>query len=175
MTNPFVGEIRAYSFGFAPSGWLACAGQLLPINQYQALFALLGTTYGGNGTTNFALPDLRGRIALSMNNGYTPGQQVGTESVTLQTQIIPSHTHAVTASVNGATNATNVPGPTVILGSGTASDGSNPAVSFYNTSAPNVQLAPLSTVGSSQPHENRMPSLVINYCIAFVGIFPSRS
>jgi microcystin-dependent protein len=175
MTNPFLGEIRAFSFSFAPKEWLMCNGQTLPINQFQALFSLLGVTYGGNGTTNFMLPDLRGRVALHVSNSTVQGTVQGTEAVVLTSQQLPIHPHVVTAAANGTTNATNVPGSTVILGSGSTAENGNPTTSFYSTAAPNLALAPLSSAGSGQPHENRMPSLVMNYCIAMAGIFPSRN
>jgi microcystin-dependent protein len=176
MTSPFLGEIRAFSFDFAPSGWQLCNGQLLPIQQYQALFALLGTTYGGNGTNNFALPDLRGRIAMSMASSTPPGQQQGTESVTLTSQQLPVHSHVVNAAANGTTNVSNQVGPTVILGSGASNQTGNPvATPSYSSAAPNVAMAPLGANGGNQPYENRMPYLVMSYCIAMVGVFPSRN
>jgi microcystin-dependent protein len=175
MATPYLGEIRAFSFPFAPTGWALCNGQTLPINQNQALFALLGTTYGGNGTTNFMLPNLQGRVAISIGPGFAWGQAAGTEAVTLTSAQLPAHTHAVNASANGTANATNIPGPTVIPGSGSTNQSGNPAVSIYSNGATNVALAPLGANGSGQGHENRMPILVLNYCIALVGIFPSRN
>jgi microcystin-dependent protein len=172
MSNPFLGEIRAFSFAYAPTGWLQCNGQILPINQYQALFALLGTTYGGNGVQNFQLPDLRGRVALHVGNGLQQGSIQGEEVVTLSTAQLPAHKHVVNAANNGTTNGSNIPGPGVIPGSGS---GNNAAVLIYGNGAANVALAPLAANGSGQPHENRMPSLVMNYCIAMSGIFPSRN
>src|SRR5580658_3976540 len=177
MTTPFLGEIRAFSFAYAPQGWAQCNGQTLSIQQNAALFSLLGTTYGGNGTNNFQLPDLRGRIALHTNTSTPQGTIQGTEMVTLGLQQIPQHTHSVNAAANGpTTNAFNTPGPTVILGSGSSTQTGNPvALSIYSNAAPNVALAPLGTAGANLPHENRMPSLVMNYCIALSGIFPSRN
>jgi microcystin-dependent protein len=175
MTTPFLGEIRAFSFQFAPTGWLMCNGQLLPINQYQALFALLGTTYGGNGVQNFALPDLRGRVALHTGPATPLGQVQGQETVALSAAQLPVHNHSVAAGANGATNPIADPGPNVILGSGSANANGSPPVSVYSSAASNVALAPLAPTGGNQPHENRMPSLVMNYCIAMSGIFPSRS
>ena len=175
MTSPFLGEIRAFAFQFAPSGWLLCNGQTLPINQYQALFSLLGTTYGGNGVQTFMLPNLQGRVAMSSGANYAMGQTAGSENIALITQQLPIHTHTVNAAANGNTNATNIPGPTVILGNGSSTQSTNPAVSIYSNAAGNVALAPLGSSGSSQAHENRMPSLVMNYCIAMSGIFPSRN
>jgi microcystin-dependent protein len=175
MATPFIGEIRAFGFAFAPSGWALCNGQTLPITQNQALFALLGTTYGGNGVQNFMLPNLQGRIAMSVGNGFAQGQMAGEETVALTTAQLPQHTHVVTAAANGTSNATNVPGPTVIPGSGSTSQPTNPAVLIYSNTASNVALAPLAANGSGQGHENRMPSAVLSYCIALSGIFPSRN
>jgi microcystin-dependent protein len=180
MAEPFLGEIEAFSFSFAPKGWALCAGQLLPINQNQALFALLGTTFGGNGTTTFALPDLRGRIANASGQGpslgnYDLGQTGGEESHTLAlTEMQPSgHSHTVTAKNNGATGGTNVPSNAVTLGSGYASEPNSPVVNIYGWAAPTVAMGSLGPAGG-QPHENRMPFLGLNYCIALQGIFPSR-
>lgn len=175
MTSPFLGEIRAFGFSFPPKGWLLCNGQTLPIAQYTALFSLLGTQYGGNGTNNFMLPNLQGRVAIAFGGAYTQGQTGGEEAVALTSQQLPVHTHTVNASANGTANATNIPGPTVILGSGSSSQNTNPPVSIYSNTASNVALTPLGVSGSSQGHENRMPSLVLNYCIATEGIFPSRN
>jgi microcystin-dependent protein len=174
MATPYLSEIRAFGFAFAPRGWALCNGQLLPISQNQALFALLGTQYGGDGRTTFALPDLRGRVAISPGNGLAQGQAAGSESVALTAGQLPAHSHTINAAANGAGNATNIPGPTVVLGSGSSSQVGNLPVSIYGSGAP-VNLAPLGTAGGNTPHENRMPSLVMNYCIALEGIFPSRS
>jgi microcystin-dependent protein len=175
MATPFLGEIRAFSFSFPPTGWALCNGQTLPINQNQALFALLGVTYGGNGVQNFMLPNLQGRIAMSVSSGFPQGQTAGEEAVVLTTAQLPAHAHSVAAAANGTSNATNVPGPTVILGSGSTSEPNHPAVMFYSNAASNVALAPLGANGGNLGHENRMPSLVLNYCIALTGIFPSRN
>jgi len=175
MANPFLGEVRLLSFDFAPRGWALCNGQLLPIAQFQALFSLLGTTYGGNGVQTFGLPNLQGRVAMSFGNGFTQGQMAGQEAVGLTAAQLPTHTHAVAAAANGTANATNIPGPTVIPGSGSSTQTGDPAVSIYGNGAMNVALAPLAANGSNQPHENRMPSLVMNYCIALTGIFPARN
>ena len=181
MAEPFLGEIEAFPFNFAPNGWAFCAGQLLPINQNQALFALLGTTFGGNGTTTFALPDLRGRIANAFGQGpglapYNLGQPGGEESHTLQlAEMQPGgHGHTVTARNNGATGGTNAPSDAVRLGSGYASEAGSPAVNIYNSAAPTVAMESLAEKGG-HPHENRMPFLGLNYCIALQGIFPSRN
>jgi microcystin-dependent protein len=174
MADTFLGEIRAFAFQFAPRGWALCNGQIMQISQNQALFALLGTTFGGNGVQTFGLPDLRGRIAMGIGPTSVWGQVQGTETISLTSAQIPAHNHAVNANNNGTVSATNVPAPNVILGSGSTTQASNPAVNIYGTVAPNVQLN-LTITGQSQPHENRMPSLVINYCIALQGIFPSRN
>jgi microcystin-dependent protein len=175
MANPFLGEIRAFSFGFAPSGWALCNGQTMAISQNQALFALLGVTYGGNGTQTFMLPNLQGRVAIGVGGGFVQGQMAGEEAVTLTTAQLPVHPHGVNAAANGAVDGTNIPGPTVILGSGSITESGNPPVTIYSNGAANLALAPLGAAGSGQPHENRMPSLVMNYCIALSGIFPSRN
>jgi microcystin-dependent protein len=180
MSAPFLGEVRAFGFNFAPKGWQQCNGQLLPINQNQALFALVGTTFGGNGTTTFALPDLRGRVALSA--GQSPsgssrvlGEVLGEEIHTLASTEMPLHQHAIAGAANGAANATNVPGSSVIPGSGSSSASGTPAVPIYAGGTPNTPMLALGLAGSGQAHENRMPFLVANYCIALQGIFPSRN
>ena len=165
MATPFLSEIKVMSFGFAPKGWALCNGQLLPINQNQALFSLLGTTYGGDGRVNFALPNLQARTPMHMGNGHTLGELGGEQSHTLQITELPAHTHTW-----GATNtAANAPNPTSnLLGGATE----------YNSSATNlVGMYPgvLATVGGSQPHQNMQPFLTLNFCIALQGIFPSQN
>ena len=178
MSSPFIGEIRAFGFGFAPKTWALCNGQLLAINQNAALFSLLGTTYGGNGTTTFALPDLRGRAALTFGQGpglstYALGQSSGTENVTLLPTQIPQHTHLWTAS----TALGNQPGP----GAGFLAGGQIPNGTLIpNFTAPGGATVPLAsntlaTTGNSAGHNNMQPYLVANYCIALQGIFPSRN
>lgn len=165
MGTPFLAEIRIMSFNFAPRGWALCNGQLLPINQNQALFSLLGTFYGGNGTVNFALPNLQGRIPIHVGNGHTQGEAAGTPTVTLLTSNLPQHTHFASAtSVNGTT----------------ATPTNNVLASYLNGYGPvaaPTTLAPdeLSLIGGSQAHENRQPFLTLNFCIALQGIFPSRN
>ena len=167
MAEPFLSEIRIFSFNFPPKGWAFCNGQFLPINQNQALFALLGTTYGGNGQTNFALPDLRGRAPIHDGNGHILGERAGAASHTLTTSQMPTHTHVVNAgSADGAlaTPVNNFWG----------SNSERP----YSADASNlVGMSPTGTsnVGGSQPHENRMPGLALNFCIALQGIFPSQN
>ncbi len=179
MAEPYLSQIEAFAFGFAPKGWALCAGQLLPINQNQALFALIGTYYGGNGTTNFALPDLRGRLAPALGQGgglspYVLGQQGGGESHTLTVAETPSHTHAINADNNGATGGSNIPSSAVVLGSGYANQTGSPAVNIYSSAAPTIAMGSLGPAGG-QPHENRMPYLTLNYCISLTGIFPSQN
>ena len=180
MATPYLSEIRAFSFGFAPKGWALCNGQLLPINQNQALFALLGTTYGGDGRTTFALPNLQGRVALGIGTSsagttFTPGEVLGQPTHTLQLTEMPSHNHAIAANANGATNATNIPTAGTIPGSGSSSGPGTPLVPIYDSTAPGAAMLPLGTAGNGQPHENRMPYTVVNYCIALQGIFPSQT
>ena len=163
MSEPFLGELKLMSFNFPPRGWAACNGQLLPINQNQALFSLLGTMYGGNGQTNFALPDLRGRVALHVANGFNQGQRAGEEVHTLSVQEMPAHNHPVNAS----STAGNAADPTMLA---PFSDGYGDTASLTS-----LQPATVGNVGGSQPHENRQPYLVLNWCIALQGIFPSRN
>lgn len=168
MANPYLGEIRMVGFNFAPQGWMFCNGQLLPIQQYTALFSLLGTTYGGNGQTNFAVPDLRGRVALHFGTGpglstYVQGEVAGNEAITLLTNQMPAHTHSVLTSKDEET--TNRP------------DGAYPTVGgiYAATQDGAAPMQPSSSAGGNQPHENRQPFLVMNFVIAFEGIFPSRN
>lgn len=167
MSEPFLSEIKIMSFNFPPKGWALCNGQLLPINQNQALFALLGTTYGGNGQTNFALPDLRGKVPIHMGNGHTLGETAGSTSVTINQQQMPLHPHALFASSQNGNELT--PNGNVLA---------NVAAKIYNDPvAPLTTLNPQSvtSVGGSQPHNNMMPYTVLSFCIALQGIFPSRN
>jgi len=190
MTEPFLSEIDWFAFNFPPRGYAQCNGQLLPINQNQALFSLLGTTYGGNGQTTFALPDLRGRIAVGYGQGpglsdYSLGQKSGTEAVTLTVNELPTHNHVVditgltaTARCNDGPANQHTPGGNVPAVGTTAS------TTVYSNAAPDAlmsasALAVGGTVtatpaGGSQPHLNVQPYLAINFCIALQGIFPSR-
>jgi microcystin-dependent protein len=179
--EPFLGQIEAFAFNFPPRGWASCAGQLLPISQNTALFSLLGTFYGGNGTSTFALPDLRGRVANGFGQGqglqnYNIGQTGGEElhTLVLGEMAAGGHTHAVTATNNGTTGGTNVPSAAVTLGSGYSSETGSPAVNIYSSAASTIAMGSLGQAGG-QPHENRMPFLALNYCIALQGIFPSRN
>jgi microcystin-dependent protein len=171
MAEPFLGEVRLLGFGFAPRGWALCAGQLLPIAQNQALFSLLGTTYGGDGRTTFALPDLRGRTPLHVGNGIVLGESGGSEAVTLAVSQIPSHGHALAASAD--VSVTTAPTGSVLAKK--ARFGAD-VYATPDGATPLTTLAPatLGTIGG-QPHENRQPYLTLTYAIALVGIFPSRS
>lgn len=166
MSTPFMGEIKLISWNYVPNGWAFCNGQLLPINQNQALFSLLGTTYGGNGQTNFALPDLRGRTPIHVGSGFNQGQRGGEEFHTLIQSEMPAHNHFLTASSLGPTQAD----PTGAFWV----DSGNNAYSTANFDS-TMNAGSISRVGGSQPHENRQPYLVINFMIALIGIFPSRN
>ncbi len=164
MAEPFIGEIRMMSFSYAPQGWAQCNGQFLPINQNQALFSLLGTTFGGNGQTTFALPDLRSRTPIHVGNGYVLGQNGGEQNHTLTVNEIPGHAHQLIGSNTPV--GSNVPtGAMLAIKANT-----------YTTPQNLVAMAPasLSNAGGSQPHQNMQPYLVINFCIALQGIFPSQ-
>jgi len=163
MSEAFIGEIRMVSFTFAPRGWAMCDGQLLAINQNQALFSLLGTTYGGDGTTNFALPDLRGRMPVHFGNGVVEGQRAGEENHTLTLAELPTHSHSVAA---GGTGTTASPAGALWADGGRQAYG-GPA------NAPMAASA-VAAVGGSQPHPNMAPYLVLNFAIALFGVFPSR-
>ena len=163
MPTPFIGEVKMVTFNFAPKGWAFCNGQLLPINQNQALFSILGTTYGGNGQTTFALPNLQGRVPLHMGNGFTEGQVGGADSVTL-TSNQAGHGHGVSATATATTNTA--------AGNFPATAGSN----IYGTSPDTtMNAAVVGQAGGSQPHSNLQPYLVVNFVIALTGIFPSRN
>ena len=180
MSEPFLSEIKLMAFNFPPKGWAQCNGQLLPINQNQALFSLLGTTYGGNGQTNIALPNLRGRVPIYVGNGHTLGEAAGSTSVTITQSTMPTHMHmfqgiaetppTVIGNSTGAGN-TFAQGLVGLQGGGTA------PVSLYGNPANLVAMAPgmVSSVGGSQPHNNMMPYLTLNFCIALQGIFPSQN
>jgi microcystin-dependent protein len=166
MAEPFLSEIRIFSFNFPPKGWAFCNGQFLPINQNQALFALLGTTYGGNGQTTFALPNLQGQVPIHVGDGHSLGEKAGSSSVTVNIQQLPQHVHFLQAT--NATATLDAPGGNVLGGAPVSAYG--PAASLTPMAAGTV-----SNVGGSQPHNNMMPYLVLNFCIALQGIFPSRN
>jgi microcystin-dependent protein len=168
----FLGQIMTVGFNFAPRGWAMCEGQLLSINQYQALFSLLGTTYGGDGRTTFALPDLRGRVVVSPGRGaglsdYRQGAKGGVENVTLNTNQIPSHNHSF--RLGGSANSPA--GSNSLLASVTGTD------TVFNNTSGNAQLAggTITNTGGGQSHENRMPFLAVYRIIALQGVFPSRN
>jgi microcystin-dependent protein len=171
VAEAFIGEIRMMAFTFAPKGWAQCNGQLLPINQNQALFSLLGTMYGGNGQTNFALPDLRGRTPIHMGSGFTQGQRAGEEAHTLTIGELPAHSHFVQASSGGPdASGGNSPAPTKTLSATSTGQLYGPYANVQNMSPSMIGNA-----GGSQPHANMMPSMVIGMCIALIGIFPPRN
>ena len=165
MAEPFLSEIRLFSFQFAPKGWALCNGQLLPINQNQALFSLLGTTYGGDGRVNFGLPNLQGRVPIHMGNGHTLGERGGEQAHTLSTSEIPTHVHALNAT--NSNGVVNNPNNNFIGAVNNMFTQSGTAVGFDPTSVTNV--------GGSQAHLNMEPFLVLNFSIALQGIFPSQT
>jgi microcystin-dependent protein len=166
MSDPYLGEVKIISFNFAPKGWAFCNGQLLSISQNQALFSLLGTTYGGNGQTTFALPDLQGRSPLHFGNGVSLGERSGQEAHTLTAAEMPAHSHPPRA----ASNAADATSP---IGNVWATTGAYTAFAASPDEAMATGL--LSSVGGDQPHPNLSPYLVLNFVIALIGIFPSRS
>jgi microcystin-dependent protein len=165
MSEPFLGELRIVSFNFAPKGWAFCNGTLLPINQNQALFSLLGTTYGGDGRVNFGLPNLQGRTPLHFGGGFLLGQSGGEQSHTLAVQELPIHSHVATASSNAADTASP-------NGTYWATAGSNVYSSTGNAS---MGAGTSGSLGNGQPHDNMSPYLVLTFVIALQGIFPSRN
>ena len=163
MAEPFLSEIRLFSFAFAPRGWALCNGQLLPINQNQALFALLGTTFGGDGEVNFALPDLRGRTPIHVGSGHTLGERGGEQAHTLSIAELPMHTHVAQASSLNANQA--LPTGNLLASANNAYTTPTNLISISSTTVVNV--------GGSQAHLNLQPFLTLNFCIALQGIFPS--
>jgi microcystin-dependent protein len=176
MSTPYIGQIDVFAFGIVPKGYALCNGQLLPINQFQTLFSLLGTMYGGDGMRTFALPNLQSSVAVG-SDSQTLGVVSGSEQVALTSQQIPSHTHILQAST--AVSDTNVPAADKVLGQGTGVLNGGGAVTIYpygpqpaNTT---LSSAAIALGGASQPHSNLMPYLAVNYCIALNGVFPSRN
>jgi len=167
MSEPFLAEIKIVSFNFAPKGWAMCNGQFLPINQNQALFSLLGTTYGGNGQTTFALPNFQGRVPMHFGSGFNQGETGGQSAHTLTMSEMPQHIHFVNVTNDTGTDA-NPTSATVL------------AKSVAQSYGPAANLSPMNSaivgnVGGSQPHTNQQPYLVLNFIIALQGIFPSRN
>lgn len=167
MAEPFLGEIKIISWNFPPKGWAFCNGQLLPINQNQALFSILGTTYGGDGRVNFGLPDLQGRVPIHMGSGFTEGERGGETSHTLTISELPAHVHLVQASLG---SATQLPGTNHLLAVPLA-----PIYHVPDNNAIPLNPATVTNTGGSQPHNNMMPYLTLNFCIALQGIFPSQN
>jgi microcystin-dependent protein len=176
MSSPFVAEIRPWALNFAPRGWAMCQGQILPISQYTALFSLIGTYYGGNGTSNFELPDLRSRVPMKygqdlVGNQYVLGQEAGEETITISSQQMPIHTH--TFSGTNGIGKKGAPAAGAVLGT------TNHGGSFYAASSSSLIAINPGTVstylGGNQAHTNLQPYLAINWCIALVGIYPSRN
>ncbi len=165
MSEPFLAEIRMVGFNFPPRGWAFCDGQILPINQNQSLYSLLGTMYGGDGRTSFALPDLRGRVPIHVSSGHQQGQKSGEEMHTLSTNEMPQHTHNIQASAAAATQAD--PTGNVLAQS----------TQIYHgpTNLVDVVSGTMTNAGGGQSHENMQPYLVVNFCIALQGLFPSRN
>jgi microcystin-dependent protein len=162
----YVGEIRMFAGNFAPAGWAFCEGQILPIAENETLFQLIGTTYGGDGQTTFALPDLRGRLPIHMGNGFTLAQNGGVESVTLTTNQVPGHTHTLLASVQPA-GQSNPQGN--LLGQSASAD-----LFIIDVAATTLHASAVGTTGGSQPHTNLQPYLCVSFIISLFGIFPSQ-
>lgn len=187
MAEPFIGQITLFPYNFAPYGWMVCAGQILPIQQYTALFSLLGTAFGGNGTSNFALPNLVGNVAVGQ--GQLPGGSIyemgdtgGSQTVSVLQSEMPAHTHPLVASTVAASaaaaTATTLPAQGYIAGSGGKGGTSPGPLYLYANSASgknvNMAIQSLAPAGGSLPHNNVQPSLTLNWCIAMQGVFPSR-
>lgn len=169
MAQPYVGEIRMFAGNFAPAGWMFCSGQLLPISEYETLFNLIGTTYGGDGQSTFALPDLQGRVPIHFGNGFTLAETGGVETVTLTVPQVPAHSHALLASSSLA--STHSPSGAVPATMQAAT------VTPYGTDGPLTTLNALSVnpTGGSQPHDNFQPYLCVDFIISMFGIFPSQT
>lgn len=166
MAEPFLSETRIMSFAFAPRGWALCNGQLMPINQNQGLFSLLGTTFGGDGRINFGLPDLRGRTPIHVGSGHTLGERGGEQAHTLSVAELPSHTHSLNATSQNAT--TNIPQESLL-----GNSASNQIYNSSNTNLVSMNAVSVTNIGGGQAHLNMQPFLTLNFCIALQGIFPS--
>jgi microcystin-dependent protein len=167
MAEPFLSEVRIMSFVFPPKGWALCDGQLLPINQNQALFSLLGTTFGGDGRVNFGLPDLRGRAPIHVGSGHTLGERGGEQAHTLSIAEIPTHTHVLNGSSSDGTQV--VPASALLAKAAPTNPYSGP------TNLASMNAASVTNVGGSQAHLNMQPFLILSFCIALQGIFPSAT
>ncbi|MDX2282450.1 MAG: tail fiber protein [Saprospiraceae bacterium] len=165
MSIPYVGEIRMFAGNFAPAGWFFCEGQLLPISEYETLFVLIGTTYGGDGQETFGLPDLRGRLPIHQGNGFVIGETGGVEEVTLTASQIPNHTHVLAV----ATNTANSPNPA----NNVLAVSSQVDAFFGDIPSVNMNASAVSTEGGSQPHNNFQPYLCVHFIISLFGIFPT--
>jgi len=167
MSSPFIGEIRMFAGNFAPVGWAFCNGALIPISENDALFNLIGTTYGGDGQTTFALPNLQSRVPVHVGSGFALGQSGGVETVTLITNQIPSHSHVPQGNLNAGTQSTPVGNVWANSSLG----------QFDNTNPPDSSMAAsaLGQAGGSQPHDNMMPFLTINFILSLFGVFPSQT
>jgi microcystin-dependent protein len=179
--DPFLGEIRCFAFNFAPYGWQQCNGQILPISQYAALFSILGTNYGGNGTSNFALPNLQGLVPIGQGQGlgltlFDVGETGGEVTHTLSLNEMPSHTHGLNAKGGPGAVPTPVAGSYLAEGHG-GERASGFKVNLYTTNTRSTTLSPntVGFAGNSQPHNNMQPSLTMNWCIALAGVYPARS
>lgn len=181
MGTPYMGEIKLVAFNFPPKGWAECNGQFLPINQNQALFSLFGTMYGGNGQTTFALPNLQGRVPIHEGNGHTQGEQAGASAVTITQQTMPAHTHVMKGlNQNGTANLAGItPDNTKAVAQALVSlqNQQTAPAQIYGTGTPDRLMSPaaVSNVGGSQPHQNMMPYLVLNFIVALQGVFPSQN
>jgi microcystin-dependent protein len=167
MAQPYVGELRMFAGNFAPAGWMFCEGQLLPISEYETLFNLIGTTYGGDGQSTFALPDLRGRIPIHQGNGFTLAETGGVEEITLTVNQIPAHSHPFLASTSPAESST--PAGNVLAESS--------QLALYMDDQPNAPMnaSSVTSTGGSQPHSNFQPYLCVDFIISLFGIFPSQT
>src|ERR1700738_501461 len=181
MSEPFLSEIKIVSFNFPPKGWAFCNGQLMAINQNQALFSIMGTTYGGDGRQTFALPNLQGRMPVHTGNGIVLGQLGGETTHTINISEMPAHSHAMNADGGTGSGTSNTPNPSGTFLAVSSGTGATPPAPFganiYSSANPNAGLNPgcVSGTGGSQPHENMSPYLVLNFVIALQGIFPSQN
>ena len=176
MSEPFLGEIQIFAFNFAPRGWAKCDGELLPINQYQSLYSLFGTMYGGDGRTDFGLPDLRGRVPIHRNTASgspAQGTKAGEESVVLMIEQIPAHTHQLMAT--SSPGSVNIPTGNVLATVSSAFNNAYAPVPATQTNLTNMATGSITTTGNSQGRPNMQPYLAVNFCVALTGVFPSRN